>query len=313
MTNMENHINPSFFSIEKETLLHDFENYLRSEGQHFNTVRCNSALVSVFFDWLFREDLHYLQVSYNDLLAYINHSKARGNVKSTINGKLQGIKHFYNYLQKEEKVEYNPAEELRIKGVIRRQPHDLIDWEDLEQLYQNYPTNSLSGKRNKSMLGILIYQGVRTGELTAMELKDVQLEQAQIYVPGVARSNSRSLKLESVQILQLQHYITDVRPVLLNISGKKSERLFISMGMGTELHNILSVLMQKLRVTHPQVKTPKQIRASVLTHWLSKYHLREVQYKAGHRYVSSTERYRTDFLETLREQLEALHPLESLR
>jgi site-specific recombinase XerD len=86
------------------------------------------------------EQIDYLQVSYTDLLAYIEYHKARGNAKNTINGKLQGIKHFYNYLQQAEKVAYNPAEELRIKGTITRQPHDLLEWEDLEQLYKKLPS-----------------------------------------------------------------------------------------------------------------------------------------------------------------------------
>jgi len=53
-----------------------------------------------------------------------------------------------------------------------------------------------------------------------------------------------------------------------------------------------------------------QIRASVITNWLHHYNLREVQYMAGHRFVSSTERYRTDNLEDLQKELEKYHPLK---
>ena len=38
--------------------------------------------------------------------------------------------------------------------------------------------------------------------------------------------------------------------------------------------------------------------------------VREVQYMAGHKYVSSTERYRTDNLEDLQKELEKYHPLK---
>ena len=44
-------------------------------------------------------------------------------------------------------------------------------------------------------------------------------------------------------------------------------------------------------VENPQVKSPKQIRASVISWWLKNYNLRQVQYMATHKYVSSTERY----------------------
>jgi integrase/recombinase XerD len=310
MIKMENQTTFSFSTEEKESILNDFENYLRAEGQRLNTIRGNSSSARVFLDWTIQENINYLEITYTDLLAYIDHHKARGNTKNTINGKLQGIKHFYNYLQQKELVGFNPAEELRIKNVITRQPHDLIDWEDLEQLYKNYPTGSITGKRNKTILGMMIYQGLNSGEVAAIELKDVKLEEAKVYVPSVARSNSRTLKLESLQILQLQKYITQVRPVLLAMTDKKSEKLFTSSGDGNRLDNSLTRLMRATRKLNTSIKNPKQIRASVITHWLKIHNIRQVQYMTGHRYVSSTERYRTDLLETLQEQIDELHPLQ---
>jgi integrase/recombinase XerD len=59
----------------------------------------------------------------------------------------------------------------------------------------------------------------------------------------------------------------------------------------------------------PRLNSMARIRASVITNWLKHYNLREVQYMAGHKYVSSTERYRTDNLEDLQKELEKYHPL----
>ena len=302
---------------EKQILLNDFETYLRAEGQRLNTLRGNSGLVSLFLDWLAQEQINYLEVGYTDLMAYVNYHKERGNAKNTINGKIQGIKHFYNFLNSDffpfggTKEGYNPAEELRIKGIIRRQPHDLLEWEELEELYNNYPTNSITGKRNKAILGMLIYQGLHNGEVAKIELKDVKLEEAKVYVPSVSRSNSRMLKLESVQILQLQKYITQVRPVLLALRNDYSnEKLFISTGGSERLDNSLNRLMKVLKKLNSTLKNPYQIRASVITCWLKKHNIRQVQYMTGHRYISSTEHYRTDNLETLQEQIDLLHPLK---
>jgi integrase/recombinase XerD len=302
---------------EKQILLNDFETYLRAEGQRLNTLRGNSGLVSLFLDWLAQEQINYLEVRYTDLMAYVNYHKERGNAKNTINGKIQGIKHFYNFLNSDffpfggTKEGYNPAEELRIKGIIRRQPHDLLEWEELEQLYNNYPTNSITGKRNKAILGMLIYQGLHNGEVAKIELRDVKLEEAKVYVPSVSRSNSRILKLESVQILQLQKYITQVRPVLLALRNDYSnEKLFISTGGSERLDNSLNRLMKVLKKLNSTLKNPYQIRASVITCWLKKHNIRQVQYMTGHRYISSTEHYRTDNLETLQEQIDLLHPLK---
>jgi hypothetical protein len=60
----------------------------------------------------------------------------------------------------------------------------------------------------------------------------------------------------------------------------------------------------------PRLKSMAQIRALVITNWPQQHNLREVQYMVGHKYVSSTQRYRTDNLEDLQKELEKYHPLK---
>ena len=69
-------------------------------------------------------------------------------------------------------------------------------------------------------------------------------------------------------------------------------------------------MLQQVRSVNPKIKDLKQIRASVIAHWYKIHNTRQVQYMAGHRYVSSTERYRVDKLESLQEQLEKIHPIQ---
>ena len=59
-----------------------------------------------------------------------------------------------------------------------------------------------------------------------------------------------------------------------------------------------------------EIRNAKQIRSSVITHWLKNHNLRQVQYMAGHKYVSSTERYQMNNLDKLQGQLEKYHPLK---
>jgi integrase/recombinase XerD len=164
-------------------------------------------------------------------------------------------------------------------------------------------------------LGLLIYQGLTTSEINKLEVKDVKLEEGNIYIPSTAKSNSRILKLESHQIIQLQNYILSIRPVLLTMTEKSTDQLFISIGK-TGIKNPLNIfsgikkLLANLKKIDPKIKDAKQIRASVINHWLKQYNIRQVQYMIGHKYISSTERYSTNKLETLQEQIELLHPLK---
>ena len=169
-----------------ENLLVNFETYLQTEGQRLRTINSNKNLVRLFLYWLESHQINYLEVSYNDLLEFVKHSKDQGNVVRTVNTKLSAIRHFYNYLQSEKQVQDNPCKELQIKGEVKRLVYDVLEWEELEELYKNYPTQNLTGKRNKVMLGMMIYQGLTSGEIGALEPKDIDLENAKIYIPTVS-------------------------------------------------------------------------------------------------------------------------------
>ncbi|MXV15617.1 integrase [Hufsiella ginkgonis] len=69
-------------------------------------------------------------------------------------------------------------------------------------------------------------------------------------------------------------------------------------------------LKYALQRIDPKVKNAMQIRQSVITEWLKEKNLRIVQYMVGHKYVSSTELYKTTNLENLKEALNKFHPLK---
>jgi len=90
---------------------------------------------------------------------------------------------------------------------------------------------------------------------------------------------------------------------------KSSDKLFVSVGTSEHFRNIITKLIQKLRRQNSKVKSIKQIRTSVITHWLKLYNLRQVQYMAGHRFVSSTEAYFINDLDDLQEDINKYHPI----
>ena len=240
----------------------------------------------------------------------MQHCTSKGNEKGTINQKISSLKQFFNYLIGIKKRDENPASELRIKNQIHTVPHDIINYEELENLYKLYSGKGIAGKRNKCVIGLLVYQGINSAELQALEVKDLKLEEGKIYIPSTSRSNDRLLKLEAQQIVPLQNYLFQIRPILIAVNEKITDKLFTSYGGGSRLSNSFVKMLQQVRSVNPKIKDLKQIRASVIAHWYKIHNTRQVQYMAGHRYVSSTERYRVDKLESLQEQLEKIHPIQ---
>jgi integrase/recombinase XerD len=140
-----------------------------------------------------------------------------------------------------------------------------------------------------------------------LEPNNLKLKEGKITVRGSRKRNSRTLELKPFKILELQEYVNEIRPT---INHENSSQLFLSMEGNTNLKNSLHHLFRAIKRMNPNIGSGKQIRASVITYWLKSHNLREVQYMAGHKYVSSTERYQINNLEELKKNLEKYHPLK---
>ena len=137
-----------------------------------------------------------------------------------------------------------------------------------------------------------------------IELKDVDLLNGKIYVPGARTTNARTLDLKAQQLLLFQDYILNVRSAILKEANKQSDYFLVNYGKGVNLlKNVISILLRKLRMFYPKLKNLQQIRQSVISEWLEQYGLRKARYMSGHRYVSSTERYNVDRIEGLKKEL----------
>jgi integrase/recombinase XerD len=134
------------------------------------------------------------------------------------------------------------------------------------------------------------------------------LQENKIYIPARRRSNSRTMDLLPQQVEHLTEYIQKVRPLLLELTDKKTHCLFTSWGGSERFSNMHAVLLKIIKRYMPQVKTFAQIRASVIAEWVKKYNLREAQYLSGHRYVSSTEVYQETNVDDLKKNIQTFHP-----
>ena len=292
-----------------------FSAYLESKGYRPKTVKTYTREQEKYQNWLNQEQIAAEQVTYKDLLQLIRQTRAQGRNRQEVNKQLRGARLYYNYLIEEEQVTENPVQGLYIRGHGRRLLHDLIEKEDLEELYTHYDVHDAITHRNKVILGLMIYQGIKLEEIEKLESSHLKLTEGKIQIPGGPKSNGRTLTLESSQILTLQQYQQEIRAQLLqqvrkthfDSADRKIRTLFFGAG-GGKMESSLNYLLRHLDPPLTVVK----IRSSVIAHWLKSKDIRVVQYMAGHKYVSSTERYREVRLEGLQESIKKYHPLNQL-
>jgi integrase/recombinase XerD len=300
--------------------------YLSKEDYNENTIRQYLNYTAYFLEWMKENNQTEKQIKYPELLSYINHCKDNNDSTRLINRKLASIRKYYEHLELEGKANKNPASGLFLKGKKNGIPNNLLSKEELQQTYESYISYDLRTARNKAILSLIINQALTSGELQRLEPGNLKLKSGKIEIIGTKSSNGRALELEASQIIELQEYLQITRPEILkalktpNWAGRKADKpnftvlekhLFISLNGAIRLKNSLLHLTAALKKINPKIRDLRQLRQSVITEWLKTEDVRNVQYKAGHKHVSTTERYQTNNLEDLQEALNDPSPIRN--
>lgn len=287
----------------------NFTDYLKTKMLARKTIASFNRIVAIFLAWLIKEQIEKEQVRYRDVLAFMKHCQKQGISQRTVQIYLNVIKHFYDHLIDQKQIDVNPVTGIKVQGVRRKILHHIFEPHELHTIYNSYQDETLKGKRNKVILSLLVYQGVKTEELVKLETRDVKLKEGKIEIPGGLKSERRILQLESHQVLEFYDYINHTRKEILAQSKQHTDKLFVSMEGGDSFSSCVTRLMFWLKRKNKLVVNTKQLRASVIVKWLRMYNLRKVQYLAGHRYISSTEAYQQSEMEGLTEEVNKFHPL----
>ena len=131
-----------------------------------------------------------------------------------------------------------------------------------------------------------------------------------IRVEKTSLTNSRTIQLDRLQIKDMMEYIYEYRPKLLIERRSDTDRLFFSTGTGHHLSNTVQKIFKKHTARNPLLKSSMQIRQSRMSVWIKEHGLRKAQYLSGIRYASSMLRYQTKDIESLKQKLEIVHPME---
>lgn len=290
-----------------------YKDYLQKKGYTQSSITGIYRQGQLFDQWCARQHTAVSEVDYKTCLKYLKQLSQRGNSKRTVNAKLGSLRIYFDYQIHLGARTDNPLADTHIKGIKRNMTYHLLDGEELEDLYYSFTKDDYqeeyhkyTAMRGKVIVGLLVYQGLTTTDLGLLRMEHLKLAKGMIYVPSSRKSNARELELKPWQIMAFMEYQNEVRPKLQAKMKNYSEQLF---PINTKLSVIIPGIIKRLKSCNQRICNVYQIRASVLTLWLGQYNLRKVQYLAGHRYISSTERYLQDDLENLHEMVNNFHPI----
>lgn len=250
--------------------------------------------------------------SYQDVIAYLGRLRERYPNPSTLNRILAAIKVYHRYLVVSGHRSDDPARaiELRDKRSRDVQLQDLFTREELELLMERKERYTRLALRNRVLVSLLIYQALTPTELEQLTTGCFDMGRGVLEAGPTERTNARELRLRPQQVMLVHEYLEGARPRLLG--GGESERLLIgTRGNPLAKEDITKYVRRKYADLFPERRlNATTIRQSVIAELLKEGHdLRVVQAFAGHKYPSTTEKYRGSDVELLRAELERYHPM----
>jgi len=251
-----------------------------------------------------------INATYGDIMEYIDILRNKYSNAETIKVIIHSIKKYYYWLNHTGQRKTHPCRNLKLREKTNRdiQIQDLFTASELELLLERKERYKDVKTKNQVIISLLIYQGLTRNDIVNLNLKDIDLKEGTIYIKSDTKTNSRTLKLKTKQIILLHKYINESRNKL-----QKSETEFLILTkLGTpEKGEGISYLLETAKHLFPDRNlNTKTIRQSVIANLLKSGHdLRLVQVFAGHKYPSATEKYRQTGIEELKAGIQKYHPL----
>ena len=246
----------------------------------------------------------------SDFLATLKESEyapGKRYSSATVARVLAAIRGFHRFLVREGVSATDPAEPVGSPRVSRSLPRAL-SLEEVERLLAAVPEDGTIAARDHAILELLYAAGLRISELTALDVDDLDLEDATVRCFGKG-SKERMLPLGRAAVEALQRYLTQARPELIRpLSGAA---VFLN-ARGTRLTRQGCWKLIKKHAARADLRrriSPHTLRHSFATHLLDGgAEIRVVQELLGHASVSTTQVYTLVSRERLREVYESAHP-----
>lgn len=239
------------------------------------------------------------QVEREHILGYVTFLKDRKYADTTIARKIAAVKSFFHYLTDKKFVVGDPTANLESPRVNKELPKAISTDEVIRLLNQPEHHSGPESRRDKAMLSLLYWTGMRVTELVSLNVEDVDLENRRVRCAGKG-NKARFIPLRADEQIELDRYLYESRQQLVGNNGEIA--LFVNH-RGHRLTRQGFWLILKAYAEEAGVGdiTPHTLRHSFATHMIGKgENPRRVQELLGHASLSTTQIYTQVYNKTKR-------------
>lgn len=300
--------------MEKElsNLLDHFIKYLSNEKRYpETTITSYSNDLDNYYSYIILKKINYKTINKDEIRSYLKYLDELNYSKSTISRILSALRHFYNYLIKEDIIESNIFKTIRNPKKDKKLPN-FLQSDELIKIFDSIDITTDLGLRNRLIFELLYATGLRVSELHNLKIKDIDFNNNEIKVLGKG-NKERITFFGEYAAKYLNDYLNTSRKNLLK--GKTTDYLLINNnGEHLSIRGIQDIVNKE--VEHAALKhhiSPHVLRHTFATDLLNNgADLKSVQELLGHESLSTTqiythitnERLRSVYLKTFPRQTE---------
>ena len=231
-----------------------------------------------------------------------------GDARRTVARKLAAVRGLFRFCCREGTLKVNPARVVATPRGPERLPRYLTV-DEAAQLLAGPPGGTVRALRDHALFEVAYSSGLRVGELTGLDLSDVDAEGGLVRVLGKGRKE-RVVPLGARAVAALEAYLARRAELAARGSGGTAA-LFLNRAGGRltarSVARRLAVGLARAGL-HGRI-TPHGLRHSFATHLLDAgADLRAIQEMLGHARLSTTQRYTHLHLDRLMEVYDRAHP-----
>lgn len=228
------------------------------------------------------------QVTAADLQLYLERHIARGVKVATAWGYLSRLLPFFRWLFRKGYLLADPGQDIKIPMFARQCVRPLTPQEVMELL--SLPPRTLLERRNQAILEVFYGTGLRLGEVQAMTLSDLFVDQLYCKIPVTKGGEPRLAPLPPYLVAVLRQYLKEVRPQLAR-SAQEDGLWLTASGLRCTAED-LGKLTRKAGLRAGLALTPHRLRHAFATHLCEAgASLRHVQVLLGHSTLQATQIY----------------------
>lgn len=234
-------------SVTTTDMLERLAEFLRlnvAEGdasQH--TLRTYMTHIRQFLDWCVSEELHPVEASREDLINFRRFLVGeRGYKRGTVAYKLNAVRRFYEAARAWGMRSDNPAEGLRApRDPTSRRDRILeryLSEEDIKVLLDAPPQDTLAGIRDRAILRLMYFHGLRVSEIVRLSMKDlIGGKSFQVRISGAKGGKDRGIFLVKTSLAALKMWLA-AKQGMKDVASGLEAPVFVSLDrptFGTQL------------------------------------------------------------------------------